>query len=303
MATSFASLVAKVRSQLLGYTADQQQMSELAAPMAPGDTSFTVDTATVGSLSRGLVEIDDELILVKTKDPGTGILTVLGLTNGRGQQGTVAASHAANSLVTMSPKVPRLRIKEAINDTITSTYPRLPILAATEITKLSPVYEYAMPAEATDIWYLAIQQVGPTKVWMQGRDFKFNPMANTADFATGKSIQVFDGVTPGRAIRVVYTKPPAVLAADTDDFATVSGYPERITDLIVFGAVGRLLPGWESARLQAQTIEATERATLVQQSSASRTSQYFLSLYEQRLQQERDRLYTELPNYAFFQGS
>src|SRR5712664_430984 len=175
MATNLGQLVAKVRSQLLGYTADQQQMSELAAPMGPADTSFTVDTATVSSLSRGLVEIDDELILVKTKDSGSGILTVLGLTNGRGREGTVAASHAANALVTMSPKVPRMRIKEAINDTITSVYPRLPVLAATEITKLSPVYEYVMPVEATDIWYLSIQQIGPSKVWMQGRDFKFNP--------------------------------------------------------------------------------------------------------------------------------
>jgi hypothetical protein len=301
--TTFDQLVAKVRSQLLGYTADQQQMSELSASMGPTDTSFTVDTATAGNLSRGLVEIDDELILVKTKDAGTGILTVLGLTNGRGREGTTAASHAANALVTMSPKVPRLRIKDAINDTIRSIYPRLPILAATEITKLAPVYEYAMPVEATDIWYLSIQQVGPTKVWMQGRDFKFNPQANTTDFPSGKSIQVFDGVTPGRAIRVVYTKPPATLAADSDDFTAVSGYPERITDLIVFGATGRLLPGWESARLQAQTIEATERATLVQPSSASRTSQYFLSLFEQRLEEERSRLFLESPNMAFFQGS
>lgn len=303
MATSFGQLVAKVKSQLLGYTADQQQMSELAAPMEPTDTSFTVDTATVGSLSRGLVEIDDELILVKTKDPGTGILTVLGLANGRGREGTTAASHAANALVTMSPKVPRMRIKDAINDTILSVYPRLPILAATEITKLSPVYEYGMPAEATDIWYLSIQQVGPTKVWMQGRDFRFNPQANTTDFPTGKSVQVFDGVTPGKAIRVVYTKAPTVLAADADDFAAVTGYPERITDLIVFGATGRLLPGWESARLQAQSVEATERATVVQQSSASRTSQYYLSLFEQRLDQERSRLFLESPNMAFFQGS
>src|SRR5258707_14621243 len=101
----------------MGFTRDQQQVSELAAPMAPGDTSFTVDSNTVRNISRGLVEIDDELILVKAVDQTTNVASVIGLTNGRGREGTTAASHSTNPIVTMSPAIPPIRITEAINQT------------------------------------------------------------------------------------------------------------------------------------------------------------------------------------------
>lgn len=302
MTTNFAQVQYRVRGHLLGFTRDQEQQSSLAASMTDTDTSFTVDAATAQNMSRGLIEIDSELILVKTVDQSTGVVTVLGGVNGRGRDGTTAASHAQDAIVTSSPTFPTQRIKEAINDTLLGIYPHLVVFGTTNIEKLAPQLEYEMPAEALDVWYVANQLVGPSKVWQPAMNWRFNPEADTTYFPSGKSIQLLDGVVPGRQQRVVYAKAIATLTNDSDDF-TVTGLPERCVDLVTYGAVSRLIPAMEAARLQQRTIESPVRGQLVPAASASRTAQYYALLYQQRLAEERDRMFTEVPNFQRYQGS
>lgn len=63
MATTFDQIITRVRQQILGYTRDQVPTSSLSEAMDADDTTFTVDTETVTAVSRGLVEIGDELLL------------------------------------------------------------------------------------------------------------------------------------------------------------------------------------------------------------------------------------------------
>jgi len=298
--TTFADLVNRVRQQILGYAKDQLAVTELAQDMAPTDTSFTVDTATIDNLSRGLVEIGDELVLVKDYDVSSGIVRTMGGLNGRGAEGTQAVAHSATTLVTSDPRFPRARIKEAVNDAILGVYPDLVCFGYANISNISVVYEYGMPADALDVWAVMDQTVGPTQVWMQGTRMRFNPSADPTSFPTGKSIQLFDPVTPGRAMRVKYVKTPVALSIDSDDFEAVSGLPNRCADLIVWSACARLLPAYESARLQQQAIEATERAPLVPPRSAAQTAAYYYQLYQQRLQEERNRMFLEHPQPTYY---
>jgi hypothetical protein len=299
--TTLEDLRQRVLSQIMGYTRDQQQVSELAVAMTPTDTTFTLDSNTAQNISRGLVEIDDELILVKSLDFSTNVATVIGLQNGRGRMGTTATSHAINSLVTMSPQVPRIRVTEAINQTILAMYPTIPIFTATEITKLAPVFEYQMPADTDDIWYIVADTVGPTQVHYPAPRWRFNPMAPTSDFPTGKSIQLLDYVTPGRAMRVVYLRAPSQLVNSTD-LLTSTGFEDRMAEAVVWGACARMIPTFEAGRLQQLTVEGTERANLVPALAAAKTAAYYEQLFEQAVQRERDRILEETPNYAFWQG-
>lgn len=300
--TTLDQLVRQVRQKLLGFAMNQESMSELSASMGPTDTTFTCDTGTVTNLSRGLVEIDDELILVKAYDVTSGVVSVLGLTNGRGYEGSTAASHSANALVTSNPAFPKARIKEAINDTVMGLYPDLVVFGSTEITKVAPVVEYEMPAEAEGVWYVTGQIIGPSKVSQPIANWRYNPKARTANFASGKSLQVFDYVTAGQAIKVVYAKTPSAMVSGSDEL-TSTGYPERYADMVTYGACKRLLPALEAARLQLQSVETTERAPLVPPQSAARAASLFASLYAERLEQERALMFDEVPNFAYFQGS
>lgn len=301
--TTFGDLVARVRQQLLGYAKDQSSVSELAAPMSASDTTFTVDPSTVNALSRGLVEIDDELILVKNFDRTTGLVTVMGSTNGRGREGTVAASHSTNALVTASPTFPTARLKATINDQVEQLYPDLVVFGTTEITKLAPVFEYQVPTDVKDVWYLTGELIGPTRIWQPLMNWRYNPYADPTTFPTGKSIQVMDYVHPGQGIRVVYAKSPNLLVNSTDDFTAVTGYPERVADLIVWGSCAELLPAYEAARLQQRSIEATERSALVPPQSSMRAAAYYMDMYRTRLAEERRRQFEEVPNFFRYQAS
>ena len=302
MATTFDGLLTRIRQQLMGYTMDQSAMAELAIAMGAGDTSFTVATDGPRAVSMGLTEIDDELVLVKSYDSTSGVVQIMGGINGRGREGSTAATHAQQALVTIAPKFPRVRMREAVNDVLGNLYPDLCVFATTSITNISVVYEYGMPADALDVWSVSDQTVGPSQVWMQGRTWRFNPTANSTAFPTGKSVQLFDSITPGRTMFVKYVKAPGVLVNGSDDFATVTGLAESSVDLVVYGAVARLLPAYEAARLQASSVEATERAPLVPVSSAIKTAQYYMALYQQRLAEERAAMFALHPQTQFYAG-
>lgn len=299
--TTLEDLRQRVRSQLMGFTRDQQQVAVLAAPMTGTDTTLTLDLNTARNVSRGLIEIDDELILLQSIDLSTNVATIIGGVNGRGREGSVAAAHATDALVTMSPAVPRVRLTEAINQTILAMYPIIPIFATTEISKLAPVFEYGLPADCEGIWYIVSDTVGPTQVHYPSPRWRYNPMAPTDDFPTGKSIQLLDFVVPGRAIRIVYNKAPTLLA-NASDAISVSGYEDRMAETIVWGALARLVPAYEAARLQQLAVEGTERANLVPAQAATKTAAYYEALFQQALQLERNRIMEEVPSYAFLQG-
>ncbi len=310
MATSFDQIISRVKQQLLGYTRDQESISFLTAPMTASDTTFTVDMDTVTNLSRGLAEIEDEMVRIKSYDKASGVVTVMAGINGRGAEGTTPANHAVNAIVTDDPMYPRQRIREAINETINATYPDLWVFGETEFPKIAARYEYPLPVEVEDVYRVTVNTIGPSGVWFPNTSWRFNPQASTTPgqvkptpTPTGKTIQIMrDFITPGRNIRVVYTKKPNVMVNDSDDFELTTGYPERYIDMIVYGACWRLLPAYEAARLQQQQIESTERAPLVPTGAGSNASQYYLSLYTRRLQEERDRLFDLYPIYQTFNG-
>lgn len=310
MAVSFNQLASRVKQQLLGYTRDQASITYITEPMTATDITFQVDTDTVTNISRGLVEIDDELLLIKDYDRSTGTVTVMAGTNGRGVEGTTAATHADNSVVTDDPMYPMKRIKEAINDTINGTYPDLFVIDDYEFAKIAARYEYPVPAEVEDVLKVTVNTIGPSAVWFPLSSWRFDPVASTTagqvkptPTPTGKTIQIMrDFIVPGRNIRVTYTKKPSVLVNGSDDFETVTGYPERYVDMITYGACWRLLPAYESARLQQQAIEATERAPLVPTGAGSNASKYYMALYQQRLLEEKDRLQQLFTSYQTYNG-
>lgn len=312
MAVTFDQLVSRVKQQLLGYTRDQASISYLTAPMGASDVTFLVDTETITNLSRGLIEIDDELMLIKKYDRPTGTVTVMGgLTGtGRGVEGTTAAAHALDTIVTDDPMYPRARIKEAINDTINGTFPDLWVFGDYEFPYNAARYEYPIPADVEDVYKVTVNTIGPSAVWFPLSSWRFNASASTTSgqvkpspAPTGKTIQVMrDFIVPGRNVRIEYIKKPGTLSAGTDDFATTTGYPDRYIDLITYGACWRLLPAYESARLQQSAIEATERAPLVPTGAGSNASKYYMALYQQRLSEERTRLQRLFDSYQTYNG-
>lgn len=303
MAVTLGDIKGRISQLLQGYTRNQEQITWLAQAMTAIDTSFLVDIGTSGLVTRGLVEIDDELLLVNNFNSQTGLVNIAAGTNGRGRENTTAATHDVNAIVTMDPDFPRQRITEAVNDTIQATYPDLYVMSSFEFSKTAARYEYEMPAEAEYVYKVTADTIGPSKVKFQAERWRFNSQAQNdaaSNLDTNKTIQVMDQIVPGRTIRVLYIKKPGTLVNNTDAFEATTGFPERYIDMVQFGAVARLLSGVESARLQQKTVESTERAPLVPTGAATQASRYFWQLYQQRFDQERERLQHLFPSYSTF---
>lgn len=303
MAVTYGQIVDRVKQTLMGYTKNQDQITWLTSPMAATDTTISVDLATTNALSRGLTECDDELFYISSYNINSGTAVVAAGTNGRGVFGTTAASHAVNSFVIADPDFPRIRIKEEINNTIQAMYPSLPVFQTYEFTKTAARYEYPIPATVEQIWRVTVDTIGPSRVWFPSQTWRFNPQASTIPVdgsATGKSMQIMDQIVPGRTIHVVYTQAPNILANNTDDYATTTGFLERSVDCVIYGTTARILAAYEPARLQQKAIESTERSPLVPAGAATNAAQYFWNLYYRRLQEEQDYFRDLFPEYATF---
>lgn len=293
-AATFLDLQNRVKQLCYGSSWNQEQYTYLTQAIGTGDTTFTVNDAT--QVSRGLIEVDSELMNVQTSNSTNNTITVFPF--GRGYYGSTAASHSSNASLINSPKFPKIQVQQAINDLINEVYPRLFAVSTTTFQKLGVVYGYPLPATTDQILGVSYQIIGPSKVEPAMRRWRFDPNANTTEYPTGKAVYIFEDVTPGRTVLVTTQNQPTTLTNDTDGFAAVSGLPESAKDAIIYGACAKLLVQFDSARLQMDSVEASERAAITQPTSAANSSKYFMAIYQERLDMEEAKLRERYPAYV-----
>lgn len=289
------NIVDRVRQEVAGFSQNQQQLTFLTQNITNADLTFTVDDAQ--QISRGEIEVGgSELMYVTSKSPTSGIVNIAPF--GRGFNGSPASSFNSGTKVENNPIWPYVRIVEAINDAIRGVYPGLFAVGQTSFPKISVVYEYPLPAGAEEVISVQNQLIGPSHVWPFARNWRFVGQADssTGELGSGgKALYLGDDVVPGRQILVTYRKEPTTLSNPSDDFAGVTGLPDTVQDVIVWGACMKLSVQLEGPRLTMAAVEASERAQYVQPGSASRVSQYFGQLYMQRYEQEAAKLRDRYP--------
>jgi hypothetical protein len=275
---------------LQGFSLDQDQITYLTNPITATDLTFAVGDTT--ETSRGLVEIDDELIWVQSLDQSSATVTTA--PQGRGWMGTTAVNHAAGAVVRNNPKWPRAVIKRAMNDIIKSTYPDLFAVKSTTFTFQAAMFNYGLPSDVADILDVTWDLIGPTKRWPRIQRWRYVSTANTGAFASGKSIEILDSIVPGRTVQVTYTTQPTGLTAGGDEFS-VTGLPSTAEDVVMYGACHRLSGYLDIPRLQIQNVEGNQRSQLVPAGAAASAAKYFYALYQERLAQEREILLSRYP--------
>jgi hypothetical protein len=289
--TAFIDLINETTLALTGYTNRQDQATYLVSDMTSSATTFTVADGTV--LTRGLVEIDDELIWVDSFDRVTNTATIPAY--GRGFRDTAAASHTAGTRVTITPSFPRSVIRRNINLAIDGVYPDLFGTFYTTFKFQAAVTTYALPQEAVDILGASWQTIGPSKEWLPIRHYRVDRMANPTTWGTGKTLSIREGIIPGRTIMVTYTKKPTTLVYDTDDFSTTTGLSDSAREVIVLGAAYRTAMYLDMGRVPAATAEADAQQGNDPIGSAANIGRMIQQMYQQRLLIEVRRLQEQYP--------
>ena len=279
--TLFADLIDETALSLTGYTSRQDQATYLTAAIDSTQLTLQVQDGTV--LTRGLLELDDELIWVDSFNRTTNTATIAPY--GRGFRNTEPSAHTSGSRVTVSPSFPRSVIRKNLNQAIDAIYPDLFGVYYTTFTFQAARTTYALPQEAIDILGLSWQTIGPSLEWLPIRHYRVDRMANPVYWNTGKTISISDGIIPGRTVQATYTKKPTQLQYDSDDF-TMTGLPDSAREVIMLGAAYRTAAYLDMGRVPAATAEADSMQQQDPIGSAANISRYFYQLYQQRLQIE-----------------
>ena len=286
--STFSQLTDQTLMQLYGYTTLQDQATHLTASATASATTITVSDVT--AISRGIIEIGDEIIWVDSVDSSTGTLTIPPY--GRGFRGTTAVAHNPGDRVVSSPMFPRQMVKDAINDSIRAAFPDLYAISSTTFTFTPAVTTYQLPSNALDVLQVTWQTIGPSKEWLPVRRYGIDTQANTGTFSSGVTLSVYDSIVPGRTVKITYSGQPHPLVNESDDFVTVTGLPASSEDVIRFGAAYRLVPFFDSARLSGQSAEADYSGQPRNQNNAASLSRFLLQMYQVRLAEENRRLST-----------
>ena len=291
MAT-LAEMVDEVRSSLAGYTLRQDRITYLNS--AINTTATAIQVGSSSNLAKGIIEIDDELIWIDNFNSSNNTLNAApGF--GRGWQGTSPAPHAQYAQVTLTPTFPRTVIKQAINDTINSFFPKLWAINSTTFTFNASQTTYPLPDDVESIIYASWQTTGSSLEWLPINRWRADPMANISAFNTTNTINIYENIQPGRTVQVYYTTTPNTLDANTDDFADVTGLPDSCRDVVTLGASYKLLSYVDSGRINLSSAEADLNDTKIPSSAGVASSRYIFALYNQRLNEESLKLQDKFP--------
>lgn len=277
--TTFNELVEQVQAQLHAFTT-QEQLTWLTAPVTDSATSLSVNDGN--QVSRGLVEIDDELMYVASVATNTVTLAPFG----RGFRGTTAAAHSSGAKVTFDPHFPRVDIKRAINETLAAVYPRLYQIKDTTFTFAGSQATYELPADADGVVNVTFELSGPSGYWMPITSWQFH---RDSEEVTGRAITLLSAPEQGSTVKVTYRAAFAALVNDADTLASV-GFPDSAGDVLKFGAAYRLVQFLDVSRLQMSAAENYAHATDRKPGDPSKLANQFYAMYMQRLEEERKKL-------------
>ena len=293
MTTTLSDMINEVSMNLSGYTLTQDRSTYLRTAVTTTTSSSASPTVlSLGStdnVGKGIVEIDEELFWIDTYDRIGNTATVAPY--GRGYLGTTAATHTLDTKVTISPTFPKFSIKRAINDTIKGLSGILFAADTTTITYSSDVSTYRLPTTGTslgirNILSVAYESLGPSKEWIPIRSWRLDSNANSTAFSSEQTISIYDMITSGRTIQIVYSKDPTPFSSNTEVFTTQTGLPDSCRDLVITGSIYRLLSNLDPARAAMVSPQSDEVDSKRPYGSSQSLTRQIYALYTQRLAEE-----------------
>ena len=290
--STFSQLIDSTILYLSGFTSQQDRASYLTENVNPDDLTIAVADGT--AVTRGIVEIDSEILQVDVVDRTNNTLTIPPY--GRGFRGTKAQPHAAGTRVAASPQFPRHTVKQALEDAILAVYPDVYAVWDEEIESSAVQTDYPLAhTSARTVLKVDFQTVGPSLEWLPARRYELH-----AHHPEGARISIYDRPVPGYKIRVRTAGPPEPLVDETLDFA-VTGLPASAEDLVRLGAAYRLVPNVEIPMLSGLSAQADFAANMRPLGASERLGKYMLGLYQNRLQEVRRQQQMENPIRAHYE--
>ena len=304
-------MIDEVLINLSGYTFQQDRATHLTTAVttltSTSASPLILSLGSTDSVGKGILEIDEELLWVDSFDRVANTATVSPY--GRGYLGTTAATHSADSKVTISPTFPRFSVKRAINDTIRSLGASIFAVKNTSFTFNAAQSTYAFNnLDIKNILTVSWEDIGPSKEWRPIRKWDFDSTADATAFgANAQTVTLGEAPISGRTVRVVYATDPTAfseLATPTltgnQVYTTTSGLPASTRDVVILGAAYRLLTFLDPARASQVSPQADETDSKRPYGASQSATKQLYALYTQRLNEETQSQQQNYPPRVHF---
>lgn len=305
--TTLGEMIDEALINLSGYTYQQDRSTYLTAAVttltSPSSSPTVLSLGSTDSVGKGVIEIDEELMWISSFDRVSNTATIAPY--GRGYLGTTASTHAVDTKVTISPIFPRYVVKRAINDTIRAMGSQLLVVGQTTFIFNPSVttYEVTDPngSMIENVLSMSWQDIGPSKEWIPVRRWSWDAKADAATWGSNaQTVTIGDYITAGRTVKVNYLKQPNTLSSNSDDFSTITGYPETARDIVILGTAYRLLTYLDPARSSQISPQADEIDAKRAFGSANNAARQIFALYQQRLKEEVQAFQGQYPTRVHY---
>jgi hypothetical protein len=288
MTTTTSDLIEASRRWL--QSSGRPEFNRLTAQINASVTSAAFDFA-LGSISPGAVlGVDlEELYVWSVATPNATVQ--------RAWNGSVGATHAAGTIVSVNPLFSAWRIVAELNNELTSlSSDAVGIYRVKTVTVTATVASsYDLAADVLSVLDVQWNEYGPSKDWPRLRRWDLLYNQDTAVFPSGTALQLYTPPPPGRTLRVTYSAPFSALVTVTDDVQSVTGLPASCNDIPAIGAAARLLSARESRRSQLDAQPEARQAADVPPGSARSAAAQLFALRDRRIKEESARFSSSYP--------
>lgn len=273
-------MVEDTLAEVSSYVRNQESITVITQQIDSDDLTLTLDDAS--QVSRGIVEIGNELVFIKSVNKQAGTATIL--PGGRGWKGSTATSHAVNTIVRNNPLYPKMMVQRALNDTIKS----INLMALDNFTFEfdGTRYAYLLPSDFQDAVGVSWNAPDTTQVWPLIKRYRIDRNFYDDDTSTeGEALVLLEFPMPGRDVRVQYVKYPTPLSLG-DDFSD-TGLPDSAEDVIRLGAMWRLVSTVDPGKVVAMSPSADLVDQPVGAGDSTAVARYIYQLFSVRLAEEK----------------
>lgn len=278
--------------QLLSGTVERR--NKLASSLTATATSVVLSYDLDGIRSGTVFEIDSELFYVWEATTGTKTLTVE-----RGFNGTTAATHSANAIVTVNPRFPRAQVFEALNDELADL--SSPMHGLFQVKSFDEDYNGSdmlinIPQVSNIIDVITVHIRQKADEYLQVRKVKLIRDLPTDDFSSGYAIKFEQPVRQGR-LRIVYKAPFTALTSESQNLVSYAGLPATCEDIVNMGVQIRMMASREIKRNFTESQGDTRRPEEVPVGAVNNSITNLIRMRRDRIMAEAHRLTRQYPTF------
>lgn len=280
---TLGELISNIRHRLSGVGMTTGASMELVVDLPEDGLLVKVDN--VRDASEGVYEIGLEKVRVKSIDRSSNSMALY--TFGRGYEGSTVNFHQQGAEVSRATHFPAATIAQEINGVLLEMFPMIYGVKVVDAEYTTP---FTMPADCSGIVAAFVSDTRAVDGWRRVDRYVWEP-------DSGQGLKIFEALE-GTLVRIAYAHEPVPFDLTLSEAAetpwSLTGLPDRLSDLLTLGVAARLAPFADMGNLFS-TGQSARSDQSKPAGRGARLASGLMQAYQQKLMQEQQVLHRKHP--------